>query len=199
MKLLAIRISPALLAGAAIALAATAAMGADPTLPGADVDGPFVRVMRNQDGSSTVFRRTPDNRTLTKKTLTAQGTVLTITVYRMDPQGNPRSCKIFDGQNQELFKVAYGYEKQYGRLVEERMFDSRVKRIDPNTGSEMPVRRFLYTYDAQGNRSRPISIVLTPGKKADDVYHVGPSALERNPFDEKEGEPAKPGAKPPAK
>ena len=65
-----------------------------------------------------------------------------VTVYRMDEQGNPRSCKIYDGQQQELYKVRYGYDKQWGRLVEEQMFDSRVKRIDPNTGEEMPVRQF---------------------------------------------------------
>ncbi len=187
----------------AVVLTATAArvVAEAPPPPKVEAEGPYVRVMRNQDGSSTVFRRSPDNRTLTKKTLTAQGTVQSITVYRMDPEGNPRSCKIYDGQNQELFKVSYGYDKQYGRLVEERMFDSRVKRIDPNTGNEMPVRRFLYTYDAQGNRSRPVSIVLTPGKKADDVYHVAPSALDRNPFDDKDkkDQPANPRAKPAGK
>ena len=45
------------------------------------------------------------------------------------------------------------------------MFDSRVKNRDPDTGKEMPVRRFIYTYDAQGNRSKPISIVLKPGRQ----------------------------------
>ena len=194
MKQLAMRICRGLLAMAALATP----ISADTPPPKVEVDGPFVRVMRNQDGSSTVFRRSPDNRTLTKKTLTAQGTVQSITIYRMDPQGNPRSCKIFDGQNQELFKVAYGYEKQFGRLVEERMFDARVKRIDPDNGGEMPVRRFLYTYDAQGNRSRPISISLPAGKRADDVYRVAPSALEHNPFDDKgkKDQPANPRAKP---
>jgi len=194
MKQLAMRICRELLAMAAIAapLAAEAP-------PKTEVDGPFVRVMRNQDGSSTVFRRSPDNRTLTKKTLTAQGTVQSITIYRMDAQGNPRSCKICDGQNQELFKVSYGYESKFGRLVEEHMFDARVKRIDPNSGKEMPVQRLLYTYDAQGNRSRPMSIVLIPGKKADEVYRMNPSALDHNPFNEPKDPPAKPRAKPRAK
>jgi hypothetical protein len=180
---------------AALVAAAAVALAAEPA-PVMKEEGPFVRVMRNQDGSRTEFRRTPDNRTLTKKTFTPQGNLQSVTVYRMDAQGNPRSCKIYDGQNQELFKVAYGYDRQFGRLIEEQMFDSRAPRIDHNTGKEMPVRRFRYVYDAQGNRSRPISVVLTPGRKADDVYPVGPSALERNPFDDDKEKPANPRARP---
>ena len=55
-------------------------------------DGPFVRVMMNEDGSRTVFRRSPDNRTLTKRTYSSNGVMRLITVYRMDRQGNPLSC-----------------------------------------------------------------------------------------------------------
>lgn len=164
-------------------------------IPDDEVEGPFVRVKLNEDGSRTVFRRSPDNRTLTKRTYSANGVLKMITVYRMDSNGNPRGCKIFDGQEQELFKVGYGYDKTWGRLVEERMFDSRVKNINPDDGKEMPVRRFIYTYDAQGNRSKPISIVLRPGARAEDIYR-GPSALDKNPFDEEPRQPANPRAKP---
>lgn len=145
------------------------------------VDGPNVRVMRHDDGSRTIFTRSPDNRTLTKKTYTGNGALFLITIYRMDAHGNPMNCKIYDGQKTEMFKSRYGYRKSDGVLVEEQMFDSRVKRVDPNTGEEMPVRRFIYTYDALGNRSAPISITLTPGKTAEEVYG-GPSALDVNPF-----------------
>lgn len=146
------------------------------------VDGPNVRVMRHDDGSRTVFTRSPDNRTLTKKTFTANGALFLITIYRMDANANPMNCKIYDGQKNEMFKSRYGYHRDTGQLVEEQMFDSRVKRTDPNTGEEMPVRRFIYTYDALGNRSAPIAITLTPGKTAEEVYG-GPSALDVNPFD----------------
>lgn len=145
------------------------------------VDGPNVRVMRHDDGSRTVFTRSPDNKVLTKRTYTGNGALFLVTVYRMDAHGNPMNCKIFDGQKNEMFKSRYGYRKSDGLLVEEQMFDSRVKRVDPNTGEEMPVRRFIYTYDALGNRSAPISITLTPGKTAEEVYG-GPSALDVNPF-----------------
>jgi hypothetical protein len=146
------------------------------------VDGPNVRVMRHDDGSRTIFTRSPDDKVLTKRTFTADGSLFLVTIYRMDAHGNPMSCKIYDGQKNEMFKSRYGYRKEDGQLVEEQMFDSRVKRIDPNTGEEMPVRRFIYTYDALGNRSAPISITLLPGKSAEDVFG-GPSALDMNPFD----------------
>ena len=145
------------------------------------VDGPNVRVMRHDDGSRTVFTRSPDNRTLTKRTFTTNGALFLVTIYRMDEHGNPTGCKIYDGKKNEMYKTSYGYRKSDGMLVEERMYDSRTKRIDPNTGNEMPVRRFFYTYDALGNRSVPISMTLIPGKTAEEVYGK-PTALDSDPF-----------------
>ena len=144
-------------------------------------EGPNVRVTRHEDGSRTIFERSPDARTLTKKTYTGAGALFLVTIYRMDAQGNPMNCKIYDGQKNEMFKSRYGYRKSDGQLLEEQMFDSRVKRIDPNTGEEMPVRRFIYTYDALGKRGAPISITLTPGKTAEEVYGQ-PTAPDVNLF-----------------
>lgn len=161
------------------------------------VDGPNVRVMRHEDGARTLFTRSPDNRKLTKKKYSANGVLTMLTIYTMDSNGNPTGCKIFDGQNQMLFKVSYGYRKSDGQLVEERMFDARVKRRDPNNGLEMPVQRICYVYDAQGNRSAPIVINLLPGKTFEEVFGVKSSALEANPFKENvPGGPANPNAKP---
>lgn len=160
------------------------------------VDGPNVRVTRHEDGGRTVFTRSPDQRTLTKRTFGANRNLTMVTVYRMDPNGNPLSCRIYDGQRQELYKASYGYHRENGRLIEERMFDARVKRIDPESGREMPVRRFIYTYDAQGNRNHPIAINLLPGRKAEDVFLIAPSALELNPFDGDGRAPANPNARP---
>ena len=158
------------------------------------VDGPNVRVMRNEDGSRTIFERSPDNKTLTKRTFSGNGKLQLVTVYRMDNNENPLSCKIYDGRKTELFKVSYGYRKSDGQLIEERMFDSRVRRINPLDGvSEMPVRRFIYTYDGQGKRSRGQAITLIPGKTADDVYGKEAAAPE-NPF--KEAKPTNPKAAP---
>ena len=161
------------------------------------VDGPNVRVMRHEDGSRTLFTRTPDNRSLTKKKLNANGVLVMMTNYRMDSNSNPVSCKIYDGSNNLLFKVSYGYRKSDGQLVEERMFDARNKRVDPNTGIEMPIQRVCYVYDAQGNRSAPIVYNLLPGKTFEEVFGVKSSALDVNPFKEESGKaPTNPNARP---
>lgn len=160
-----------------------------------EVNGPNVRVMKHEDGGETIFSRSPDKRTLTKKTF-KNGNLAMVTIYRMDANGNPMSCKIIDGQQTELFKVSYGYHKQTGLLVEERMFDSRVKRINKDNGKELPVQRLIYIYDAQGNRSQPIALNLLPGKTFEEVYGAPGTALESNPFDDSAPlKPANPNAK----
>ena len=146
------------------------------------VDGPNVRVMKHEDGSRAVFIRSPDSRILTKKTFTVNGVLCMLTTYRMDSYGNPLGCKIRDGQNNEMFKVSYGYHKVTGLLVEELMFDSRVRRLNPANGKEMPVQRIVYLYDADGKRSAPIVFNLLPGKTFEQVFGVKSSALESNPF-----------------
>ena len=105
-----------------------------------------------------------------------------VTTYKMDSNGNPLGCKIRDGQNQELYKVSYGYHKVTGLLVEELMFDSRVKRLNPTNGKELPVQRIVYLYDAEGKRSAPMVFNLLPGKKMEEVFGIKSSALESNPF-----------------
>jgi len=149
------------------------------------VDGPNVRVMRHlSDGSTSVFERSPDNKTLTKRTFTANSVLSLVTIYRMDSHGNLLGCKIHDGQKTELFKVSYGYHRDNGRLEAEHMFDSRVTRRDKE-GNEMPVRIVRYAYDAQGNRSAPIVTTTLRGPTAKEVFGGGagdPTAPEDNLF-----------------
>lgn len=167
-------------------------LGAAPDPGFDDVDGPNVRIIRHADGSRTRFTRTPDNTTLTKKKYSPNGAMTMVTIYRMK-QGNPIGCKIYDGDKNLLFKVSYGYRKQDGKLVEERMFDARVKRTDPRTGKEMPVQRICYLYDGQGNRSAPIVYNLLPKgrnhKSLEELFGVKSSALESNPFNEETSNP----------
>ena len=147
--------------------------------------GPNVRFMRHHDSTRTEFRRSPDDRIHTKKTFNPSGALVLVSVYRMDTQGNPRSCKIYDGRKNLLYKVSYGYHKVHGRLVAEDMFDARTKRINPNTGKEIPVRRMYYTYDAQGNRSRPICYNFLEGRKAEEIFgkdRMKSTFPENNPF-----------------
>ena len=164
------------------------------------VDGPNVRVMRHEDGARTMFTRSPDNRTLSKKKFSANGVLQMFTIYTMDANGNPIGCKIYDGLKSLLFKVSYGYRKSDGQLVEERMFDAQVVRKDPNTGKEMPIQRVRYVYDARGNRSAPIIYNLLPGKTFEQAFGVKSSALETNPFNENapgtSGGTANPNARP---
>ena len=138
--------------------------------------------MKLEDGSRAVFIRSPDSRTLTKKTFSKNGTLLMVTTYKMDANANPLGCKIRDGQNQELFKVSYGYHKVTGQLVEELMYDSRVRRLNPANGKELPVQKVVYLYDAEGKRSAPIVYNLLPGKTFEQVFGIKSSALEINPF-----------------
>lgn len=149
-----------------------------------EVDGANVRCIKMEDGTRAYFVRSPDNRTLTKTTK-LNGTVTMVTIYKMDANGNPLGCKIRDGQNQELFKVSYGYHRVTGLLVEELMYDSRVKRINKDTGKEMPVQRLVYLYDAEGKRSAPIAYNFLPGKTFQEVFGVKSTALDVNPFDSK--------------
>ncbi|MES2439484.1 MAG: hypothetical protein V4584_10475 [Verrucomicrobiota bacterium] len=146
------------------------------------VDGPNVRTMRQQDGSRSVFIRSPDSKTLTKKTYSANGILTMVTTYKMDASANPLGCKIKDGQGNELFKVAYGYHKVTGLLVSELMFDSRVKRT--RDGKEIPVQEIKYIYDAEGKRSAPMAFNYLPGKTFEQVFGLKSSALETNPFNE---------------
>jgi len=148
------------------------------------VDGPNVRVLRHEDGSRAIFIRSPDSRVLTKKTFSANGIRTMLTIYKMDSRGNPLGCKIYDGKKNELFKVSYGYHRTTGQLEQERMFDSRVVRKDPNTGKEMPVQIIRYLYDAEGKRSAPIVFNLLPGKTFEEIFGVKSSALETNPFND---------------
>ena len=147
-----------------------------------EADGPNVRIMRHQDGSRTEFRRSPDDRTLTKKMTGTNGAIKMVTIYRLDKNGNPRGCQIYDGKSTLLYKVSYGYHKTTGLLVAEDMFDARVKYLDKD-GKEMPVRRMYYTYDAQGNRSKAQAFVNIKGRMAEDVYKKAKTTYpDENPF-----------------
>jgi hypothetical protein len=148
------------------------------------VDGPNVRVLRHDDGSRAMFTRSPDSRVLTKKTFTPNGVLKLLTIYTMDASGNPRGCKIYDGKKNELYKVSYAYQKATGLLEQERMYDSRVRRNDPNTGKEMPVQLVVYLYDAEGKRSAPIVYNLLPGPKFEEVFGSKSSELKSNPFND---------------
>ncbi len=140
-------------------------------------EGEFVRVMDNDDGSRTIFKRIPGQRQMLKRTYDPNGTLIAFSLYINDIYGELRSCKIYDGKRNELFKVAYGYDK-FGRLVEEHMFESKTNEL---------VSVFRYTYGADGKRSSPVCVVKKPGAMAKDRFKfAAPSAYEKDPFSEPE-------------
>lgn len=146
-------------------------------LPGIGIDGPFVRIQRNDDGSRTVFERGNDLRTLTKTTYTASGNVSMKTIYRLDDRGNPLKCDIYDGLGNKIYKTQFGYSKRpgvtYGKLVQELLYDARVARYFPGTRNEMPVHMFQYKYKPDGSPERPIGITLIEGRTAEEIFGRG--------------------------
>ena len=146
-------------------------------------DGPNVRIKRHQDGSRTVFQRSPDDRQLVKRTFRANGALKMISVYRIDARGNPLACKIYDGSKSLLYKVSYGYNRETGRLEAERMFDARVQRLDPNNPrKETPIRVMYYNYDAQGKATAPEVYTFNKGLRAEDVFGKQGTFPHENPF-----------------
>lgn len=143
-----------------------------------------VRIMRNEDGSYTEFKRSSDERVIERRTYgdRAGGSgdrVLHMSIiYRKDIYGKLRSGIVYDGSGKKLYRVVYGYHVKTGVLVAEDMFDARVKRTktltDEKTGlpyeKEYPVRYLRYRYDAQGRQLKPLVFCLPPGKRAEELF-----------------------------
>lgn len=170
-------------------------------VPGIDIDGPFVRVKRNQDGTRTVFERGQDEHTLVKTTKGPNGNAVLKTIYRLDSDGNPIKCDIYDGGGNKLYKTAFGYSKRpgvtFGKLVQELLYDVRVKRYFDGTRTEKPVHMFVYRYNADGSPRLPIGITLIKGKTAEEVFGRSiESQVLPNLEDLEAVEPANPNAKP---
>ncbi|WP_193210731.1 hypothetical protein [Luteolibacter marinus] len=98
-------------------------------------------------------------------------------VFRLSPTGKPLANRIFDSDGELLFKSRFGYNPRpgstHGKLVEEQIFDARVRQTDPKTGREIPVRRFIYQYGPDGALKAPATIETLPGFPLADLY--GPS------------------------
>ncbi len=136
------------------------------------------RMVKHEDGSRSYFEKTEGGKGMRKTTYNAQNVLISITLYKRGSFGELRSCLIFDGQKKELFYVSYGYDKE-ANLREERMFDSKTKEL---------VRRFLYTYDELGNRSKPICITLvkTDAYKEQRATPTGENDPFRKDFEKRE-------------
>lgn len=152
----------------------------------------LARITRNRDGSTTEFKRDPGNTTLIKRTYVekenGEQVTRSRTVYRRDKFGNLRSGVVYDGRNQKLFRIVYGYHADTGRLIAENMYDARVKRTSPiDPTREEPVRATRYYYNAQGQRSAPITFTSQAGKTSEELMNwldrnKPASDVDRDPF-----------------
>ena len=110
------------------------------------------RVVRHPDGSRSVYKRQRGEKGMKCATYTASGKLAAINDYREGNYGQLVGCVIYNDQRQPIYKVAYGYDSS-GRLIEERMFSHPAGKL---------VQRVIYTYDAGGNRNKPLIISLNP-------------------------------------
>lgn len=141
-------------------------------------DSDIITELRH-DGTRILWIKAADGRILNQYKFDSDGTLALRTTYRIDASGSPVGCKVFDGHKTEIFKVSYGYRKSDGMLAEERVFDSRLKRLN-DQGREMPVRRIVHVADADNSESKREMIEL--------VSIDFPQELEggfRNPFQQK--------------
>ena len=183
--------------------------GAIPDLAGVDAPKNNVRIMHNEDGTYTEFRRSPDERIIERRTYGdrpgggGDRVLHMLIVYRKDAYGKLRSGIVYDGAGTKLYRIVYGYHKRDGNLVAEDMFDARVKRTktmtDPVTKKpfeqEYPVRYLRYRYDAQGRQMKPIVICLPAGKRAEELFGKEGSS-HADPWENPNRRTANPNARP---
>ena len=183
--------------------------GAVPDLAGVDAPKNSVRIMHNEDGTYTEFRRSPDERIIERRTYGdrpgggGDRVLHMLIVYRKDAYGKLRSGIVYDGAGTKLYRIVYGYHKRDGNLVAEDMFDARVKRTktmtDPVTKKpfeqEYPVRYLRYRYDAQGRQMKPIVICLPAGKRAEELFGKEGSS-HADPWEKSNSRTINPNARP---
>ena len=176
---------------------------------GLDAPKNNVRIMHNEDGTYTEFRRSPDERIIERRTYGdrpgggGDRVLHMLIVYRKDAFGKLRSGIVYDGAGTKLYRIVYGYHKRDGNLVAEDMFDARVKRTktltDPVTKKpfeqEYPVRYLRYRYDAQGRQMKPIVICLPAGKRAEELFGKEGSS-HADPWEKSNSRTINPNARP---
>jgi hypothetical protein len=176
---------------------------------GLDAPKNNVRIMHNEDGTYTEFRRSPDERIIERRTYGdrpgggGDRVLHMLIVYRKDAFGKLRSGIVYDGAGTKLYRIVYGYHKRDGNLVAEDMFDARVKRTktmtDPETKKpfeqEYPVRYLRYRYDAQGRQMKPIVICLPAGKRAEELFGKEGSS-HADPWEKSNNSTINPNARP---
>lgn len=115
----------------------------------------MVRVMRNPDGSKSVYQRQSGMRGMRCSMYSPTGRLVAINDYQEGRYGQLASCIVYDANREPIYKVSYGYDSQ-ARLIEERMYAHPEQKL---------VQRVIYRYDANGERSKPLIVSLNTVSK----------------------------------
>ena len=148
-------------------------------------DGPNIRVKTDTKGIKNVFTRSGDKKTVTKCSYTEDGSLVSVSVYKLDDSGRIVGCNIFDSHKVHLYRVDYGYRKQDGQLVVERMWDCRDQRDFRNLyDRETPVQEVDYFIDPEGKASIPVIICNLDRNIFERDYGSTTTAIDPKMFDE---------------
>jgi len=149
------------------------------------LDGPDIRVKIDTNERKCVFTRSGDRKMVTKNTYSKEGALLSVSVYKLNENGKIAACHIYDSHKTQLYKVGYGYRKQDGKLVMERMWDCRAQRDYRNLyDRETPVQEVDYFDDASGNASIPVIICNLDSNIFERDYGSTTTAFDPKMFDE---------------
>lgn len=110
--------------------------------------GPFVRMVRHNDGSRTVTARDETTKEMVITTYDPEGNLKLRRNYQLDRYGKPGTFQFFDGSGRPLVRGEFIYDGM-DRVVEEKWFE---------LPSERPIRTLAQNYDAKGRRLPPQSM-----------------------------------------
>lgn len=128
------------------------AAGASPVVPGAapasPTGGPFVRMVRHNDGSRSITARDDTTKEMVITTYDPLGNLKLRRNYQLDRFGKPATFIFYDGAGKPLVRGEYVYDAQ-DRVAAERWFELPTQK---------PILTLAQNYDAKGRRLPPQSM-----------------------------------------
>jgi len=123
----------------------TRAQGDPSKLPAAS--GPFVRMVRHNDGSRTVTAKDPSKAEQEVLTYDPQGDLKLRRLYQLDRYGKPVTFVINEASGRPVLRGEFTYDVR-DRMSEERLYslpgNQMIRRLvqdyDPGTGKKLPAR-----------------------------------------------------------
>ena len=125
-----------------------------------------VRTIYHKDNTKTLSEQNNLTGVLKEFRYNERNSLVLRKEFQVDTKGRARHGVIWDGLDNLVAKVAYGFD-EFGRVEEERMYDQNNEVI----------RRIFYRYDKDGKRLRPVAYTYQPGSK--NGQQVNPDSLRR--------------------